>query len=587
MRSSTKIIRNIFMIFAVFVLAFAAKSVKAADPAYSANISTSPVTSSSGVSATWCGYTGQTFYCNVWDRNATNTMKSGSVTLKKNGTVVVGNSASQSFSMTNYCNWANFPLTLYEPGEYTYELNIKDINGNNYTGGQEFYIYDVAPVISSQPTAKTVKQGNSVTFSTSVSQGTNVKYQWYYATSSSGTGTAISGATSRTYTISSATKSMNGRYYYCRVTNYGNSVKTNSAKLTVYNPPTVTNPSAKSIKEGYTTSFSVTASGGNPSSYTYQWYSASSTSGSGTKISGATSRIYSITGSQSNNGKYYYCQVSNGQYTVTSGRARLTVYYPPTISNPYSTTVGNGGTAIFSAGAYGGNPSSYTYQWYSSDTSYGYGTVITGATSSVYTVTASSDNNGLYYYCQISNGQYTETTSRAQLTVTGLINSSDIIYNDYSDNYTDINYQENTSYENTSSTSWYTTGSYREIWIIRRENKKNKADKKNRVKLPDMQIKKIKRTKKKIQVTWKRNKKVDGYKIFMARDKKFKKCIGGVEINKNKYTQYTIKPSRKNEINLNKKKMKQIKYIQIVGWKKINGKIYYTDLNKKSLKKVR
>ena len=202
----------------------------------------------------------------------------------------------------------------------------------------------------------------------------------------------------------------------------------------------------------------------------------------------------------------------------------------------------------------------------------------------MYTVTASSDNNGLYYYCQISNGQYTETTSRAQLTVTGLINSSDIIYNDYSDNYTDINYQENTSYENTSSTSWYTTGNYREIWIIRRENKKNKANKKNRVKLPDMKLKTVKRSKKYIKVSWKRNKKVDGYKIFAAKDKKFKKCLGGINIKGNKYTQYKIRVNGKN---INKKKMKQMKYIQIVGWKKINGKIYYTDLNKKSLKKVR
>ena len=668
-----KKVKKIFMVCAVLILVCAAKTVKAADSAFSANISTSPVTSSSGVSATWYGYCGQTFYCNVWDRNATNTMKSGSVTLKKNGAIVIGNSGSQSFSVTNYCNWANFPLTLYEPGEYTYEINIKDINGNGFSGGREFYIYDVAPVISSQPTAKSVREGNSVTFSTSISQGTNVSYQWYYSTSSTGTGTAISGATSSSYRISSATKAMNGRYYYCMITNYGNSIKTNSAKLTVYNAPTVTsptaktikegntatfsvtvsggnpssytyqwyyassasgsgtrisgatsrtysvtgsksdngryyycqvsngqytvtsgrakltvynaptvtNPTAKSIKEGNTATFSVTASGGNPSSYTYQWYYASSASGSGTRISGATSRTYSVTGSKSNNGRYYYCQVGNGQYTVPSGRARLTVYYPPTVYSPISITVNDGETAVFSVGVNRGNPSNYTCQWFYADSLTGYGISISGATSESYTVTGNNENNGRYYYCQVSNGQYIETTTRAQLTVTG-------VGADGSSNGTsDVNYQENNSYMNTDSTTWAESETYREIWIIRRENKKNKANKKNRVKLPDMKIKKIKRTKKKIQITWKRNKKVDGYKIFMARDKKFKKCIGGVEINKNKFTQYTIQPNKKNEINLNAKKMKQIKYIQIVGWKKINGKTYYTDLNKNSLKKVK
>lgn len=576
-----KKVKKIFMVCAVLILVCAAKTVKAADSAFSANISTSPVTSSSGVSATWYGYCGQTFYCNVWDRNATNTMKSGSVTLKKNGAIVIGNSGSQSFSVTNYCNWANFPLTLYEPGEYTYEINIKDINGNGFSGGREFYIYDVAPVISSQPTAKSVREGNSVTFSTSISQGTNVSYQWYYSTSSTGTGTAISGATSSSYRISSATKAMNGRYYYCMITNYGNSIKTNSAKLTVYNAPTVTSPTAKTIKEGNTATFSVTVSGGNPSSYTYQWYYASSASGSGTRISGATSRTYSVTGNKSNNGRYYYCQVGNGQYTVTSGRARLTVYYPPTVYSPISITVNDGETAVFSVGVNRGNPSNYTCQWFYADSLTGYGISISGATSESYTVTGNNENNGRYYYCQVSNGQYIETTTRAQLTVTG-------VGADGSSNGTsDVNYQENNSYMNTDSTTWAESETYREIWIIRRENKKNKANKKNRVKLPDMKIKKIKRTKKKIQITWKRNKKVDGYKIFMARDKKFKKCIGGVEINKNKFTQYTIQPNKKNEINLNAKKMKQIKYIQIVGWKKINGKTYYTDLNKNSLKKVK
>ena len=69
--------------------------------------------------------------------------------------------------------------------------------------------------------------------------GLNVfSYQWYKSTSSTSSGTAISGATNNTYTIpaTSVTTALNNTYYYCVVTSSidnKSTVTTSKAKLTV------------------------------------------------------------------------------------------------------------------------------------------------------------------------------------------------------------------------------------------------------------------------------------------------------------------------------------------------------------------
>lgn len=124
------------------------------------------------------------------------------------------------------------------------------------------------------------------------------------------------------------TSALNGRYYYCVVSNGQYEVESGRAKLTVYTALSVTIPSSQSVKSGTSVTFGVTASGGSTSNYSYQWYYAISQSGAGMTISGATSPTYTIAANNVNinlNGRYYYCVVSNGQDSVTSSRAILTV----------------------------------------------------------------------------------------------------------------------------------------------------------------------------------------------------------------------------------------------------------------------
>lgn len=87
------------------------------------------------------------------------------------------------------------------------------------------------------PTAQSVKAGEAVSFRVAASGGkpSNYTYQWYYALSQSGQGIKIDGAVSQAYAIpgSQVTVSLNGRYYYCVVSNGIYYVTSSKAKLTV------------------------------------------------------------------------------------------------------------------------------------------------------------------------------------------------------------------------------------------------------------------------------------------------------------------------------------------------------------------
>jgi uncharacterized protein YjiK len=108
-------------------------------------------------------------------------------------------------------------------------LYIADTNNHTVRLG----IFPVAPTISVQPQGQTVTAGASVEFSV-VATG-NPTYQWYL------NGTAISGATSSTYSLTSA-QSANAGDYTVTVTNSYGSVTSSKATLTV-NAATTTSSS--------------------------------------------------------------------------------------------------------------------------------------------------------------------------------------------------------------------------------------------------------------------------------------------------------------------------------------------------------
>ena len=170
-----------------------------------------------------------------------------------------------------------------------------------------------APVITSQPTGRTVAVGQTASFSVAASGTAPLSYQWQK------NGVAINGATSSSYTTPATTSADNGALFTVVVSNSTGKVTSSSAKLTVNGAPLITSqPASKTITAGQTATFAVSASG--PAPLSYQWRK------NGTSISGATSASYTTPAeTSSDNGAQFSVVVSNTAGSITSNSAVLTV----------------------------------------------------------------------------------------------------------------------------------------------------------------------------------------------------------------------------------------------------------------------
>ena len=257
----------------------------------------------------------------------------------------------------------------------------------------------VAPSITTQPSSQTVTAGQTATFSVTASGTAPLSYQWQKNS------TAISGATSASYTTPAETTSDTGAQFTVVVSNSAGSVTSNAATLTVNVPPSITTqPAGQTVTAGQTATFSVTATGTAPLGY--QWQK------NATAISGATSSAYTTPATTaSDNGALFTVVVSNSVGTVTGNAATLTVNVPPSITaQPASQTVTAGQTATFSVTASGTAPLSY--QWQKN------GAAISGATSASYTTPAeTTSDTGAQFTVVVSNSAGSVTSSAATLTV--------------------------------------------------------------------------------------------------------------------------------------------------------------------------
>lgn len=168
-------------------------------------------------------------------------------------------------------------------------------------------------------------------------------------------------------------------------------------------------PKDVSVKNKENASFSIHVSGNHASDYTYQWYFSTAQQGNGTKIEGANSSVYTLQSADtSQNGRYFYCVVSDGTDTKESSRAKLTVYWAPTVTDPSPVYAGLGKSATFRVTASGGNPAQYTYQWYYYPSrNSGQKVKVAGATAASYTIpSVTEDMDGRFYCCAVSNGVY-------------------------------------------------------------------------------------------------------------------------------------------------------------------------------------
>ena len=263
----------------------------------------------------------------------------------------------------------------------------------------------VMPSITTQPTNQTVTVGQTATFMVVATGTAPLSYQWQE------NGTAISGATSASYTTAATSSSDNGAKFQVVVSNSAGSVTSNAATLTVnaaaVTPSITTQPVNQTVTAGQTATFMVVATGTAPLSY--QWQK------NGTAISGATSASYTTPATtSSDNGAQFVVVVSNSAGSVTSNAATLSVnaaaVAPSITTQPANQTVSVGQTATFTVVATGTAPLSY--QWQEN------GTAISGATSASYTTPATtSSDNGAQFVVVVSNVAGNVSSNAATLTV--------------------------------------------------------------------------------------------------------------------------------------------------------------------------
>jgi hypothetical protein len=285
----------------------------------------------------------------------------------------------------------------------TFECEVSNPAGTVTTSAATLTVTPVPLSITQQPRDTTVEEGDQVAFSVSATGTGPVSYQWR------DTGGDIPGATSSTYSISSASIALDGNQYYCRLSNPAGSLLSDTAVLTVNAiPPVISrHPADTSVAEGNMVSMEVTASGTEP--LAYQWRR------NGVDIAGQTANLLSygpVSYANDTNARFD-CVISNQAGTVTSSQAVLTVIpAPPVITiQPQSVTVAENQSASFSITASG--EGTLSYQWKRN------GTDISGATGASYTTPPLPyTSNGDQFSCAVSNEGGATSSDQATVTVT-------------------------------------------------------------------------------------------------------------------------------------------------------------------------
>ena len=264
----------------------------------------------------------------------------------------------------------------------------------------------------------TTFSGNGVSLSVGAASGgnnSNYTYQWYESTNNGTTWTEVgTNSTSYKTTGSGQTKKIK-----VTVTDADNQHATaGPVDVTWRSPLTIGNISGGggTTFSGNGVSLSVgAASGGNSSSYTYQWYESTNNGTTWTEV-GTNSTSYTATGSGQTK-KYYVMVTDEDNRTASASEVSVTWRSPLTIgsiSGGGGTTFSGNGVSLSVGAASGGNSSSYTYQWYESTNN---GTTWTevGTNSTSYTATGSGQTKK--YYVMVTD-EDNRTASATEVSVT-------------------------------------------------------------------------------------------------------------------------------------------------------------------------
>ena len=306
----------------------------------------------------------------------------------------------------------SFTTTSAENGNQ-YEAVFTNSLGS-FTSSPATLTVDYAPTVTTNPASQTVNAGSTATFTAAASGNPAPTVQWEVSTNG---GTTFTPITRRDLDHLQLHGHQRGKRRRVRgglhqQRQYGDhhGGDVDGADYVDRDHE----PASQTVNAGSTATFTAAASG-NPAP-TVQWEVSTNGGTTFTPITGATSTTYSFTAASAENGNQYEAVFTNSAGTLTSSPATLTVDFAPTVTtNPTSQTVNAGSTATFTAAA-SGNPAP-TVQWEVSTNGGTTFSPITGATSTTYSFTASSAENGNEYEAVFTNSVSSATTTAATLTV--------------------------------------------------------------------------------------------------------------------------------------------------------------------------
>lgn len=207
----------------------------------------------------------------------------------------------------------------------------------------------IPPKIIEGPKDITIKKDEETTFIVKA-EGTNLMYQWYKNEKK------IPSATQNVYKIPPAKEEDNKSEFKCIVNNSEGEAISEIAVLTVHWAPVIDkHPKDQEVEKNQKVTFKISMKNmGNPKC-TFEW------------SNGETNDSISFNASENDNGKEFYCKVSNKVEFLKSESAILSVIWKPEIdldNGPDDQVIQAGNTASFSINMINeGNPKC-TYRWF-------------------------------------------------------------------------------------------------------------------------------------------------------------------------------------------------------------------------------
>jgi len=317
---------------------------------------------------------------------------------------------SQFFKASNTTNTYTVKIAARHDG-YQYYCVVTDAHGESIQTETVTLTIGTTLKITEQPSDFTGTIGSMAEFRVAA-EGEGLSYRWYYKPAGD-TKFYKSSSSGATYSIA-ITQARNGYEYYCVVSDsHGNSVQSETVKLTALPGLKITQQPVDYIGGiGERAIFTIAAEG---TGLSYQWFFKGPADNQFYKAS-STTDTYTVTIAARHNGYEYYCEVTDANGTkVRSDVVTLTIGTGLEILEQPADYEGSiGETASFHVRVEGEDLS---YQWYfkgPSDTKFYKAT----NTTDTYTVKIAARHNGYEYYCVITdaNGS-TVRTETAHLTV--------------------------------------------------------------------------------------------------------------------------------------------------------------------------